>query len=179
MLEALEGDQRERLVAAMAEVERLIRAGSIEVRQADAGSAEAAWCLQAYFGELAERFESGFNPANGNAVSEREMTPPRGWFFLARFDGEPAGCGALLRVDGTTAEIKRMWTAPSARGLGVARRILATIEVTARGAGMTALRLDTNSALNEAQALYRKLGFAAIERFNDNPYAHHWFAKRL
>jgi len=44
---------------------------------------------------------------------------------------------------------------------------------------MTALRLDTNSALNEAQALYRKLGFAAIERFNDNPYAHHWFAKRL
>ena len=72
-----------------------------------------------------------------------------------------------------------MWTAPATRGIGVARRIIATIEATARGAGMKTLRLDTNRALKEAHALYRKLGFQEIARFNDNPYAHHWFQRRL
>ena len=45
--------------------------------------------------------------------------------------------------------------------------------------GLTILRLDTNSALTEAQVLYRKEGYREVERFNDNPYAHHWFEKRL
>ena len=72
-----------------------------------------------------------------------------------------------------------MWTAPEARGLGVARRIIAVVETSAREAGLTTLRLDTNRALTEAQALYRKLGFVEIERYNGNPYANHWFEKRL
>ena len=76
-------------------------------------------------------------------------------------------------------EIKRVWTAPDARGLGVARRIVAAIEATAREAGLTTLRLDTNRALKEAHALYRKLGFVETARYNDNPYADHWFEKRL
>ena len=107
------------------------------------------------------------------------MAPPAGWFFLARLEERPAGCGVLLRIDATTGEIKRMWTAPFARGLGVARRLIATIEQTAREAGLTMLRLDTNRALTEAQALYRKLGFEETERYSPNPYAHHWFRKRL
>jgi hypothetical protein len=45
--------------------------------------------------------------------------------------------------------------------------------------GLKTLRLDTNRALKEAHALYRKEGFREIARFNDNPYAHHWFEKRL
>ena len=72
-----------------------------------------------------------------------------------------------------------MWTAPDARGLGVARRVVAAIEATARETGLTTLKLDTNRALKEAQALYRKLGFVEIARYNDNPYADHWFEKRL
>jgi GNAT superfamily N-acetyltransferase len=107
------------------------------------------------------------------------MVPPAGFLFLARLDGRPVGCGALRRVDETTGEIKRMWTAPAARGAGVARRIIATIEATARRSGLAALRLDTNRALNEAQGLYRKLGFEEVTRFNANPYAHHWFKKKL
>ncbi|MBV8473228.1 MAG: GNAT family N-acetyltransferase [Hyphomicrobiales bacterium] len=151
----------------------------IEVGQEAAGAPDAQFCLAQYFRELAHRFEFGFDPAKGNTVSEAEMTPPAGWFFLARLEGKPAGCGALLRIDAATGEIKRMWTAPFARGRGVAQRIIAAIEATARAEGMTLLRLDTNKALTEAHALYRKLGFEETERYSANPYAHHWFRKRL
>ena len=179
MLAPLAAPECERLLAAMGEIERLLRAGVVVVRQERAGSPDARWCLDEYVGELAQRFDSGFDPAQGNAVSEAEMTPPAGWFFLARLEERPAGCGALLRIDGSTGEIKRMWTAPFARGLGVAKRIIETIETVAREAGLTTLRLDTNRALTEAQALYRKLGFEETERYSANPYAHCWFAKRL
>jgi GNAT superfamily N-acetyltransferase len=107
------------------------------------------------------------------------MAPPDGFFFLAWLDGSAVGCGGFKRVGAREGEVKRLWTAPAARGLGVARRLMAAIEETARAEGVTALRLDTNRALVEAQALYRKLGFAEVERFNANPYAHCWFAKRL
>ena len=152
---------------------------AVDVRLEPPAAADARWRLGEYFRELAERFEAGFDPAAAHPLRDADMTPPAGFFFVARIDGQPVGCGALVRVDAATGEIKRMWTAPEARGLGVARRIIATIEATARGARMQTLRLDTNRALTEAQALYRKLGFTEIARFNANPYAHHWFAKRL
>jgi GNAT superfamily N-acetyltransferase len=144
-----------------------------------ADAADAVWCLDAYYRELARRFDAGFDPANGKPVGVEDMTPPRGWFFLARLDGRPVGCGALVRLSAKAGEIKRMWTAPEARGLGVAKRLIAAIEAQAGEAGLTTLRLDTNRALKEAQALYRKLGFVEIARYNDNPYADHWFEKRL
>ncbi len=179
MLAPLEAPERERLLAAMGEVVRLIQAASVEVRLEAPDAADARWRLAEYFAELARRFEAGFDPAQGNAVADEEMTPPAGFFFVARLDGRPVGCGALVRIDEATGEIKRMWTAPDARGVGVARRVIATIEATARRSGFTALRLDTNRALKEAQALYRKLGFEEVARFNANPYAHHWFQKQL
>jgi GNAT superfamily N-acetyltransferase len=98
---------------------------------------------------------------------------------IARLEGEAVGCGGFKRVDKATGEIKRVWTAPSARGLGVARRIVRTLEAAAREAGLKTMRLDTNRALTEAHALYRGEGYREVVRFNDNPYADHWFAKRL
>jgi DNA-binding MarR family transcriptional regulator/GNAT superfamily N-acetyltransferase len=178
-LAALTASERQRLLAAMAEVERLLRASGVTVQREAPNSPGARWCLTEYFRELAERFDFGFDPAKGGEVSEAEMTPPAGWFFLARLDGRPVGCGALRRLGPSVGEVKRMWTAPNARGLGVARRMMTAIEATAGEAGLTTLRLDTNRALTEAQALYRKLGFAEIERYGDNPYADHWFEKRL
>jgi len=107
------------------------------------------------------------------------MTPPAGFFVIAWLDGGPAGCGALKVSDGGTGEVKRMWTAPSARGLGIARRVLRWLEAKAREAGLTWLRLGTNRALREAQALYRGEGYWEVAPFNAEPYAHHWFEKRL
>ncbi len=179
ILAPLEPAQRDRLVAAMAEVERLLRTTDIEVRVEAADSVEATWCLDAYFRELAQRFETGFDPGKSNSARTEEMTPPAGCFVLAWIDGCPVGCGALKRQDDTIGEIKRMWTARSARGQGVARRVLHLLETTAREFGLKTLRLETNRTLTEAQALYRQEGYLEVARFNDEPYAHHWFEKNL
>ena len=179
ILAPLTPSQRQRLIAAMGEVERLLRAGAVAVAPEPAGSADAVRCLDAYYRELARRFDAGFDPAKGKPVGVEDMTPPRGWFFVARLDGRAVGCGALVRLGADEGEIKRVWTAPDARGLGVARRIVAAVETAARQAGLKTLKLDTNRALKEAHALYRALGYAEIGRYNDNPYADHWFEKRL
>jgi len=107
------------------------------------------------------------------------MTPPAGLFLVATLHGEPAGCGALKFHPGAPAEIKRMWVAPEARGLGLGRRILAELETRAATHGVRVLRLETNRALGEAIGLYRAAGYREVTPFNDEPYAHHWFEKTL
>ncbi len=179
MLASLGQTQRARLVAAMAEIERLIRAGAVEVCVEAPNSTDARWCLSEYFRELAERFEAGFDPGKSNPARDEEMTPPAGCFVVARLDGGPVGCGGVRRLGRTKGEIKRMWTAPSARGQGVARRVLHMLEAEAKRFGLTTLRLETNRTLTEAQALYRREGYREVAAFNNEPYAHHWFQKRL
>jgi DNA-binding MarR family transcriptional regulator/GNAT superfamily N-acetyltransferase len=179
ILAPLDARQRERLVNAMSEVERLLGTSAIEVMVEPPDSADARWCLNEYFHDLAQRFDTGFDPGKSNPAGDQDMTPPAGYFLVARIDGVVAGCGALKRLDATTAEIKRMWTAPEMRGRGVARRVLQTLETIARDSGLHTLRLETNRSLIEAQALYRQQGYQEVTAFNDEPYAHHWFEKRL
>jgi DNA-binding MarR family transcriptional regulator/GNAT superfamily N-acetyltransferase len=179
MLDPLDASERNRLLAAMGEVERLIRAASVEVAAEPPDTADARLCLSTYFRELAGRFESGFDAGADDSAHVEDMTPPTGVFVIARLDGDAVGCGGFKRVDKATGEIKRVWTAPSARGIGIARRMLRTLEAAAREKGLKTLRLDTNRALTEAHALYRSEGYREVARFNDNPYAHHWFEKRL
>ncbi|CAN5132846.1 hypothetical protein BH10PSE7_BH10PSE7_37840 [soil metagenome] len=152
---------------------------AIEIRFEPPDGDDARWCLNAYFHELSERFESGFDPEKSNPARDEEITPPSGFFVIARRGGRPVGCGALKCTDAATGEIKRMWTAPSARGQGVAREVLQTLESIAREIGLKRLRLETNRTLTEAQALYRKAGYEEVSRFNEEPYAHHWFEKLL
>ena len=151
----------------------------IDLLPEDPDSPDARWCRDRYFAELAARFEGGFDPEHGGAAGDRDMAPPAGRFLVARRAGDPVGCAGLKLHPGNWAEIKRMWVAPSARGSGLARRLLRELENHARQSGATVLRLDTNRALTEAQALYRREGYSEIPRFNDNPYAHHWFEKAL
>jgi GNAT superfamily N-acetyltransferase len=89
------------------------------------------------------------------------------------------GCGALKFHQRRPAELKRMWIAPAARGLGVGRRLLGELERTAGEAGVVVLRLETNRALSEAIALYKRSGYVEVKAFNAEPYAHHWFEKTL
>ena len=179
MLAPLDAAERNRLLKAMGEVERLIRAASIEVVAESPDSADARRCLDAYFRELEARFNGGFDASADHSAPAEAMTPPSGLFVIARLDGEAVGCGGYKRVGKTTGEIKRVWTAPSARGLGIARRVVRTLEAAAREVGLKTLRLDTNRALTEAHALYRNEGYREIARFDDNPYADHWFEKQL
>ena len=62
---------------------------------------------------------------------------------------------------------------------GLGRRLLGELEAAAVGLGVRIVRLDTNASLVEAIALYRSAGYVEIDPFNDEPYAHHWFEKRL
>lgn len=178
LLSPLGAAQRERMVAAMAEVERLMRAAAVTIEPVDPASAEARACLEAYFRELEERFEAGFDPARTVSANPEELVPPAGLFLIARLDGRPVGCGGLKAKEGRVGEIKRMWVAPDARGLGIAQRLLDAIEAHAVQRGLDRLQLDTNRALKEAHALYARNGYREIPRYNDNPYAHHWFEKR-
>jgi ribosomal protein S18 acetylase RimI-like enzyme len=69
--------------------------------------------------------------------------------------------------------------APAARGLGLGRRLLGALESRAAAAGSRTVRLDTNRTLTEAIALYRSVGYREVTPFNDQPYADHWFERRL
>ena len=179
MLEPLSASQREALVAAMMEVERLLQSSMVRFGVQAPTTADARWCVDQYFAELDARFESGFDPARSISADARELVPPAGLFLVARLRDRPLGCGALkFHGDGPT-ELKRMWVAPSARGLGVGRRLLRALEQHARDAGASAVRLETNRALTEAIALYRRSGYVEVGAFNDEPYAHHWFEKRF
>jgi DNA-binding MarR family transcriptional regulator/GNAT superfamily N-acetyltransferase len=179
VLEALTEDQRQRLIAAMAEVERLLLASAVQIELEPAGSADASWCLQQYYSELSRRFDAGFDPALSISASTAELTPPTGYFVIARSSGHPVGCGALKVKEDGVGEIKRMWVDASMRGLKVGQRLLDALEQTARQRGVRQLRLETNRTLKEAQALYRGNGYREVKAFNDEPYAHHWFEKTL
>jgi DNA-binding MarR family transcriptional regulator/N-acetylglutamate synthase-like GNAT family acetyltransferase len=178
MLASLDATQRERMIAAMAEVERLMRASAVKIEMADPGSADARACIAAYFRELEERFETGFDPARTVSANPDGLVPPAGLFLIARLDGRPVGCGGLKVKEPKLGEIKRMWVSPDARGLGIAQRLLDALESHGNRIGLEKLQLDTNRALKEAHALYSRNGYREISRYNDNPYAHHWFEKR-
>jgi DNA-binding MarR family transcriptional regulator/GNAT superfamily N-acetyltransferase len=179
LLAPLSDAQRERLVEAMGVVERLLTAGLVEVGIESPVTAAARLCLQSYFSELDARFDTGFDPGRSISADAGELTEPAGLLLVAWLRGEPVGCGALKLHGGAPAEIKRMWVAPTARGLGVGRRILGELEQNARRRGVGLVRLETNGSLHEATGLYRSAGYAEVEAFNDEPYAHHWFEKRI
>jgi DNA-binding MarR family transcriptional regulator/GNAT superfamily N-acetyltransferase len=179
LLAPLSDGQRRRLVDAMAAVERLLTAGEVRVETADPEEPDAVRCISAYFAELDHRSETGFDPGAGLSATPEELRPPHGVLVLARLRGEAIGCGALKLHRGAPCEIKRMWVAEDARGLGLGRRLLATLEDHARSAGARVAHLETNRHLAEAIALYRSAGYVEVEPFNDEPFADHWFEKRL
>lgn len=179
MLDSLDESQSQRLVAAMAEVERLLRASSVEITPEEPDGAGARHCLDRYFAELDARFPGGFDRGRGHSSDTSDYRAPGGCLLVARLFGEPIGCGALRTLACGVGEIKRMWVSPDARGLGLGRRLLCELEQAARKHRMRTLRLDSNGTLAEALRLYRSAGYREIERFNDNPYAQHWFEKAL
>jgi DNA-binding MarR family transcriptional regulator/GNAT superfamily N-acetyltransferase len=179
MLEHLGQEQQERLVTAMGEVERLLTAALVRIDDVDPADVDARWCLQQYFAELDRRFDAGFDPARSLPADEHEMRVPQGAFLIARLRGDAIGCGALKFHGRAPAELKRMWVAPTVRGLGVGRRLMGALEQRAAAHGARRVRLETNRSLTEAIAMYRTAGYREVEAFNAEAYAHHWFEKRL
>jgi len=180
ILKPLTESQRDRLVTAMADVERLILASQVRIEIIDPRDIDARHCLRSYFEELSHRFDTGFDPAQSISASDEEMTLPNGLLLVANLLGAAVGCGGLkLHIDTQIAEVKRMWVASDVRGLGLGRRLLERLSAEAASRGMVILRLETNRSLSEAKHLYERAGFVEVEPFNNEPYAHHWFQRDL
>lgn len=171
--------QRERLVAAMAEVVRLLAAAGARIERVDPAGEAARWCLSRYFAELSARFPAGFDPARTLPAGDAEFRPPAGAFLVASVDGEPVACGGVKTLSPGVGYLKRMWVADRVRGLGFGWRMLDALEAESRALGMTMLKLETNRTLTEAIRMYRRAGYVEVAPFNDEPYADHWFEKRL
>ena len=179
LLAPLNPRQRARLVRAMREVELLLTAGSVEITPVDPEHPDALYCLVEYVAELNRRSGRGFDPSVGATALPHEVRPPAGQFFVAYLHGEPIGCGAVKHHRDAPAEIKRMWIAPGARGLGLGRRLLEQLERCAFAGGSRVAHIETSAVLTEAMSLYRSAGWFEVPRFNDEPFADHWFEKRL
>lgn len=177
--------QQARLGDALATAELLVRAATVELREvdpADPASVRAArTALDRYVAEVADRLPGGFAPSGLDAVE------PGSTWVVATSDGRPAAYGGIRPLDlpvgvagdGPAVEVKRMWVDPAWRGAGLGGRMLRHLEELAREQGATRIALDTNSALDEAVALYDRAGYARVERYNDNADAELFFAKRL
>jgi DNA-binding MarR family transcriptional regulator/predicted GNAT family acetyltransferase len=173
------GSRSDELVAAMDLIATLLNRDQMELRTADPDSPEVVACWQAYVDELIARVP-GAHPELFPVPDPgaRNYRPPDGRCLVAWSDDLPVGCVSLRSLDPTTAEVKRLWVDASARGQGLARRLMSAIEEEARAMGCTALKLDTNSALAEAIALYRSSGWTDIAPYTGAP-ADTWMGKTL
>ena len=112
-------------------------------------------------------------------MTGRDVEPPNGRWLLAYRDGLAVGCAGLKRIDERTAEIKRIYVTPGARGTGVARALLTGLERAAQRGGYQVVRLDTGAKQQASVALFRSSGYEPIADYNGNPVAAYWFEKRL
>jgi GNAT superfamily N-acetyltransferase len=108
-------------------------------------------------------------PGSGGLPAPRVFEPPAGTFLVGFENGRPVACGGISRYDDETAELRRMYVVPAARGRGLSRELLAAIEYSARSLGYAMLRLETGNRQTAAIGLYRSAGFEPIDRYG--PFA--------
>ncbi|NBM19677.1 GNAT family N-acetyltransferase [Streptomyces sp. GC420] len=151
-------------------------------------SPDAVDLWRAYYTEVSDRWyrlHQGHATDPGElereiaAASWSELVPPTGSLIVARYAGEAMGCAGVRMLDATTGEVKRVYIRPRARGTGGARPLLRAVEEAGRGLGARRLRLDTRGDLVEARALYAGCGYTEIPPYHDDPYAEHFFEKRI
>ncbi len=112
--------------------------------------------------------QSLYPPESNHYLDVEEMRQPQMRFFSIAVDGEVRGCGGIWLHE-SFAEIKSVYVDPKARGLGLAKKIMARLEDEARAEGMAVARLETGIHQHEALGLYHALGYADRESFGDYP----------
>jgi GNAT superfamily N-acetyltransferase len=157
-----------RRVAAGPPVEEREGGGRLEIERLPITAPDAVRLVE----EVQEEYVARYGGRDESPIDPGEFEDPTGMFFVGRLDAVPVVSGAWrrrtdVRLAGTTltAEVKRMYVAPPARGLGLARRMLAHLEVTARDAGVRALVLETGEKQPEAIELYTSAGYNRIDGF--------------
>ena len=121
----------------------------------------------ALLAELDNYLTALYPPESTYLLDVASLRAPDIRFFVARKDAVPIGCGALRLDEDGYGEIKRMFVAPAARGLGIGKRLLLAIEAEARRLGLHTLRLETGIYQTEALGLYVAVGYREIRPFGD------------
>jgi GNAT superfamily N-acetyltransferase len=136
----------------------------VDIRRVRYDAMVAQALVAAAMADLGERYGGD---GDGSPVSPTDFAPPHGEFLVAYLEDQPVGCGGWRSYSdrGTVAELKRMYTAPAARGYGVARKVLAAVEDSARAHGRTRLILECGDRQPEAIMLYKSAGYERIEDF--------------
>jgi DNA-binding MarR family transcriptional regulator/GNAT superfamily N-acetyltransferase len=181
MLQALTAPERDRLVQSMLVIERLLgdRAepavpymlrplqsgdiGWITHRQGVLYNQEYGWdeTFEALVAQILAKFVEEFDPRRERAwVAERE--------------GEVVGSVFVVKESDTVAKLRLLYVEPSARGLGIGRRLVDECIAYARAKGYRRMVLWTNDVLASARRIYQAAGFQLVEQEN-----HHSFGKDL
>ena len=155
----------------------------VELRAAPSDSPESARLLLAYEAELIS-LGVMLNHGWAGGVTPEQLAAPQGawlvgWRTDAHGEAEAVCCGGVRLISPEVSEIKRMYVDPSARGAGLARRLLADLEAAAADLGARVARLDTGRDMAPAVSLYRRTGYVEIDDYNGNPDAGWWFEKQL
>lgn len=136
----------------------------ILVQQDDPRCETATTLMRDLLAEETIRY-SEMGPDAFDSFRPEDALAPRGVFVIARLDAQPVGCGALREIDVDSAEINRMYVAPTMRRLGVGRTILAELERHAAEFCYRVIRLETGNRQPEAISLYEGSGFHRIPAF--------------
>ncbi|MFF7632796.1 GNAT family N-acetyltransferase [Kitasatospora sp. NPDC008050] len=130
-------------------------------RQADLADRLAEPLIRELTAEYLARYGEGAH-AEMARYPAAEFAPPHGLLLLLLADGEPVAGGAFRRYDGSSAELKRMWTHSAHRRLGLARRVLTELERRAELAGYRRIHLTTGPRQPEAKGLYLAAGYTPL-----------------
>ncbi|MCX7286182.1 MAG: bifunctional helix-turn-helix transcriptional regulator/GNAT family N-acetyltransferase [Rhodobacterales bacterium] len=172
------GARQAALIAAMDLIATVMLRNEVQIRDADPDKPASLACLRSYYDFLLSL--SGI-PASMLPLplpDAEKYRPPTGVFLVAWSDDLPVGCVSLRALEPGIAEVKRLWVDPVARGQGLARRMMRAVESRARDLGFSAAKLDSNTILSEAVALYRSDGWTECAPYTDPP-ANIWMTKRL
>lgn len=150
----------------------------VVLRPGASDAPESQRLLAAYEAELVSLGVT-LNHGWAGGVTPEQLAPPQGAWLVGWRGDEAVACGGVRLLSPEVAEIKRMYVDPSARGAGLARRLLADLESAAVELGARVARLDTGRDMAPAVALYRRAGYVEIDDYNGNPDAGRWFEKAL
>jgi pimeloyl-ACP methyl ester carboxylesterase/GNAT superfamily N-acetyltransferase len=159
-------------------IARFVNGLGIQVREEPFDSPTSARLVADYVAEIRDMYPE-WSPNVPPRMSASDVEPPDGRWLIAYRDGHAVGCAGFKRLDERTAEIKRIYVAPTARGAGVSRALIRGLEAAARDAGYDTVRLDTGARQPASVALFSSSGYERIADYNGNPVAAYWFEKRL
>lgn len=153
----------------------------VRIVEGQAASEHTLRALSAYFSELNNRIDGGFDPELTEVTAPEDVTPPHGDFFLMTdlVTGSVIACGAVRKLDDDRVELRRIWVTPEHRGQGHARTLVRALENKVRAFGATTAVVSLNEEMTEGIAMFRKRGYEPVDSFHDATTASVFLARQL